>query len=63
MELYTVKLDNGNIGIIKAKDIDDAESKAEIKARRNECEVISVKLSTEDDIDWVEGMGGYIPKI
>lgn len=24
---------------------------------------ISIKEATEDDISWVEGMGGYIPKI
>lgn len=63
MNLYTVKYDTGYMSIIKAEDIDQAWGKAERKAEQQEWEVKDVYRASEEDISWVEGMGGYIPKL
>ncbi len=58
VELYTMRLDNGTMGIIKADDNDLAEEKAERRAKMYNCELVSIELSSEDEINWVKSMGG-----
>lgn len=60
MNLYVVRLVNGNIGIVAAKDLASAWKDAQWSTGADN--VADVRAATQDDVDWVRSMGGRVPK-
>ena len=60
MPLYYIELVGGNCGIREAK----SKTQAWVNLCREEGtnNAQGVRLATKDDIEWIRGMGGYIPK-
>lgn len=59
-QLYTVRTTRG-MTIRAATDADDAFDQVARQIGKNNIE--DVEETTERDIAWVRGMGGYVPKI
>lgn len=61
MKLYYVETGYG-CGICKAEDEDEAYDKT-LRKVGTDVGVKDVREATDHDISWVEGMGGYVPKL
>ena len=61
MKVYTVELWGGHIGLVTAETLKKAKCEAIDEEGKNN--VSDVRLATEEEIEWVRAMGGYVPKL
>ena len=66
-KLYVIKLNNGNIGVVRASNKSDARRWAisDLRERwgrnwREYVDIVSITLATPEEESWVRGMGGHI---
>ena len=57
MPLYNVEV-HGNAGLCRAVNTEDAESYMEKRLGLDDAPYMTISLTTKDDEDWFEGMGG-----
>ncbi len=61
MKLYTVTLIGERVGLVAADTLREAKQEAaEANGRNN---ILSVTLATEEEIEWVRSMGGFVPTV
>jgi len=61
-KLYTFTFGSGYQGMVLAKNDVEARLEANLEHGRAS-EVRGVRLATQQDISWFEGMGGRVPKV
>jgi len=61
-KIFTYTFGSGYQGMVAAKDVDAARLEANLEHGRAS-EVRGVRLATQQDISWFEGMGGRVPKV
>lgn len=60
MNIYKVNLYGGYIGLLAAASLEEARKKA--MSEQGSANVTNVSLASENDIEWVRGMGGRVPE-
>lgn len=57
--LFQVELYGGTVGLVAARNLQAARRKA--LAEEGSSNVKNVRLATQAEVDWIQGMGGRIP--
>lgn len=57
--LFQVELHGGTVGLVAARNLEAARRKA--LAEEGSSNVKNVRLATQAEVDWIQGMGGRIP--
>lgn len=57
--LFQVELHNGQVGLVAARNINAARAQA--LREEGSSNVKHVRLATQAEVDWIQGMGGRIP--
>lgn len=59
MKMFYIELYSGHCALLKAKDLNEARHVAEhYNGKEN---IKDVRKATQDDIDWIRAMGGWVP--
>ena len=59
MKTYFIELYNGHCTLLKAKDLDEATNVCWHYNGKSNTKL--VRPATQDDIDWIRAMGGWVP--
>ena len=61
MKIYKAVLYGGYVGLLMANSLEEARKSA--LSEQGSSNVQSVSLASEDDINWVKTMGGFVPEL